>query len=94
MKLSKRFTASLEQSPAKGGWTYVVMPGAANYSPRRSSARLLDGTHPNDTWYKIPLLPLPGAQNDAIEASAGGGYLWWFAFNQLRALPEQFLAGR
>jgi hypothetical protein len=54
----------------------------------------LDGTHPNDTWPKIPLLPLPGAQNDAIEASAGGGYLWWLAFNQLRALPEQFLAGR
>ena len=27
--LNKRFKAKLEKSPAKGGWTYVVMPGSA-----------------------------------------------------------------
>ena len=31
MMLNKRFTATLEKSPAKGGWTYVVMPGSAEY---------------------------------------------------------------
>ncbi len=29
--LSKRFTATLQKSPKKGGWTYVVMPGSADY---------------------------------------------------------------
>ncbi len=26
--LEKRFSAPLQKSPAKGGWTYVVMPGS------------------------------------------------------------------
>jgi hypothetical protein len=30
-KLSKKFSAPLEKSEAKGGWTYVVMPGSAEY---------------------------------------------------------------
>jgi hypothetical protein len=29
--LDKRFTAPLQTSPNKGGWTYVVMPGSAEY---------------------------------------------------------------
>jgi hypothetical protein len=29
--LDKQFTAPLEKSPAKGGWTYVVMPDSAEY---------------------------------------------------------------
>ena len=28
-RLDKDFTAVLQRSPAKGGWTYVVMPGSA-----------------------------------------------------------------
>ena len=31
MMLNKRFTATLEKSLAKGGWTYVIMPGSAEY---------------------------------------------------------------
>ena len=27
----KRFTAMLQKSPAKGGWTYVVMPDSAEF---------------------------------------------------------------
>jgi hypothetical protein len=27
--MNKQFTAKLQKSPAKGGWTYVVMPGSA-----------------------------------------------------------------
>ncbi len=30
-KLDKRFKAKLQKSPAKGGWTYVVMPGSAAF---------------------------------------------------------------
>ena len=29
--MNKKFTAKLQKSPAKGGWTYVVMPGSAEY---------------------------------------------------------------
>jgi hypothetical protein len=30
-RLNKRFEAKLQRSPAKGGWTYVVMPGSAEF---------------------------------------------------------------
>ncbi len=30
-QLDEEFTAELEKSPATGGWTYVVMPGSAEY---------------------------------------------------------------
>jgi hypothetical protein len=29
--LKKRFTAKLQKSPAKGGWTYVVMDDSAKF---------------------------------------------------------------
>lgn len=30
-RLDKQFRAPLVKSPAKGGWTYVVMPGSAEF---------------------------------------------------------------
>jgi hypothetical protein len=30
-QLKKTFTATLQRSPIKGGWTYVVMPGSVEF---------------------------------------------------------------
>jgi len=38
--LRKRFTATLEHSPKAGGWTFVVMPGSAEYFGTRGRVKV------------------------------------------------------
>jgi pimeloyl-ACP methyl ester carboxylesterase len=63
----------------------VAFSLAANHPEAIRRLSMLDVAHPDPSLYQLTLLPRPGVTPF---------FLWWFAFNQVRVLPEQLLTDR
>ena len=70
----------------------VASSFAFNYPEATEKLILADGAHPSEGMRQMPMLPAPGTFTDKMDGQQP--YIWWMAFNQVKGLPEQLLAGR
>ncbi len=69
----------------------VAFAYGANFPQATGKLVMLELPHPDESLLTFPLLPAQGTFTDKLDFAHP--YLWWFAFNQVKGLPEQVLAG-
>ncbi len=70
----------------------VAFSLAANHPDVVARLVMLDVAHPSAGYRDLRLLPQKDTFGDKVDEEHP--YLWWFAFFQVKGLPEQLLSGR
>ena len=70
----------------------VAMSFAFNYPEAIDKLIVMDGGHPTEGMFQMPLIPAKGTFTDKMDVNMP--YVWWMAFNQVKNLPEKLLKGR
>ncbi len=70
----------------------VASSFAFNHPEATEKLILADGAHPSEGMMQMPMLPATGSFAGKMDGQHP--YTWWMAFNQVKELPEQLLAGR
>jgi pimeloyl-ACP methyl ester carboxylesterase len=71
----------------------VAFAYAAQFPQATLKLAMMDVPHPDDGWMKIPMLPQVGKFGTKID-DMHPAYPWFFAFQQVKGLPERLLEGR
>ncbi|HTD06028.1 alpha/beta hydrolase [Undibacterium sp.] len=72
---------------AQVAWSF-----AANYPQSTEKLVMMDVPHSDEGLYSWPLVPALNTFGDKIDENHA--FAWWFAFHQVKGLPEKMLAGR
>jgi pimeloyl-ACP methyl ester carboxylesterase len=70
----------------------VAMSFGFNYPELTEKLIVMDGAHPSEGMMRMSMFPAKGAFKEKMDGNTPYG--WWFAFNQVKELPEKILEGR
>lgn len=70
----------------------VAFAVAANHPALTRKLVMIDVVHPDAGFTAMPMLPAKGQFGEKV-GDGRSAYLWWFAFHQVKGLPEQLMQG-